>query len=293
LILHTIIIIGAYYIGVDSTMLFGGMCLAGKACSMSSGYDPLEVTERVYARVSRVRDGIEERLYFRFRKDRWYGGIASADVIGCNLSCRFCWGWYFRDDLRRGKWYDPCRVAEKLIYMADRYRLKYIRLTGAEPTITRRHLVSVIEYVTDHGYHFILETNGILIGAHPDYAEELSKYSRLIIRVSFKGVTPDEFHYLTGARRDAWYLQLKALENLLEHGLKPGDQVYPAAMIGWSSDEDIEWFLEKLRTIHPALTEVDWEYVILYRHVVKLLRKTGLWPPRRYVYPGKIPEEMI
>jgi len=256
-------------------------------------YDPLKLSKRVYKVVSRTKNGMEERLYFRFRKDRWYGGIASADVIGCNLVCRFCWAWYFHDNPQRGRWHDPFRAAEKLIYMADKYKLRFIRLTGAEPTITRKHLIDVIEYVTDHGYKFILETNGILLGAYADYAEELAKYSKLIVRVSFKGVTPDEFQYLTGAKRDAWYLQLSALENLIEHGMRPGDQVYPAAMIGWSQDKDIEWFLEKLRAIHPALMEVDWEYVILYRHVVKLLRKTGLWPPRRYVYPGKIPEEMI
>ncbi len=256
-------------------------------------YDPLDLSKRIYKVVSRAKNGIEERLYFRFRKDRWYGGIASADVIGCNLVCRFCWAWYFRDNPLRGRWYDPFRAAEKLIYMADKYKLRFLRLTGAEPTITRKHLIYIIEYVTDHGYNFILETNGILLGAYADYAEELTKYSRLIVRVSFKGVTPEEFHYLTGAKKEAWYLQLNALKNLVDYGLRPGEQVYPAAMIGWSRDEDIKWFLEKLRTIHPALTEVDWEYVILYRHVVKLLQKTGLWPPQRYVYPGKIPEEMI
>ncbi len=260
---------------------------------MASGYDPLEVARRVYARVSRVRDGVEERLYFRFRRDRWYGGIVSADVIGCNLSCRFCWSWYFRDNLGRGRWLCPEAVGERLVSMAERYHVRLIRLTGAEPTITRRHLVEVIDYVTSHGYQFILETNGVLIGAYPDYAEELSKYPRLIVRVSFKGVSPEEFNWLTGADPGAWYLQLKALENLVDNGMKPGDQVYPAAMIGWSRDEDIEAFLEKLRNIHPALMEVDWEYVILYRHVVRLLKKTGLWPPKRYVYPGSIPKEMI
>lgn len=256
-------------------------------------YDPIELSKRIYKIVSKIVDGVEERLYFRFRKDRWYGGISSADVIGCNLSCRFCWAWYFRNNPRKGRWFNPFRAADRLIYIADRYGLKFVRLTGAEPTITRKHLISVIEYVVDQGYRFILETNGILLGAYPDYAEELAKYSKLIVRVSFKGVTPNEFQYLTGVKSNAWYLQLRALENLVEHGMKPGVQVYPAAMIGWSSDEDIEWFLERLRAIHPSLLEVDWEYVILYRHVIKFLKRTGLWPPRRYVYPGKIPEEMI
>ncbi len=257
------------------------------------GYDPLELTNRIYRIVSRKRNGLEERLYFRFRRDRWYGGIASADVIGCNLVCRFCWAWYFRNNVKRGKWYNPLKAAEKLVSIADKYRLKYIRLTGAEPTITREHLIQVIEYVTDHKYHFILETNGILIGAYRDYAEELAKFNRLIVRVSFKGVTPKEFNRLTGAREDAWYLQLKALENLLDSGMKPLQNFYAAAMIGWSKEEDIEWFLNELRNIHPSLTDVDWEYVILYKHVIKYIKKTGLWPPRRAVSPQGIPHEMI
>ncbi len=260
---------------------------------MLPGYDPVEVAEKVYTKVARIRGGVEERLYYRFRRDRWYGGIVSADVIGCNLSCRFCWAWYFRDNYRRGRWFDPVRAGDRLIYMARKYGVELIRLTGAEPTITRRHLLEIIDYIVDNGYTFILETNGILLGAYRDYAEELASRRRVVVRVSFKGVTPEEFHRLTGAKPSAWYLQLKALENLIDYGMRPGEEVYAAAMIGWSRDEDIERFTRVLRGIHPALSEVDWEYVILYPHVVRLLKKTGLWPPLRYVYPGHIPREMI
>ncbi len=260
---------------------------------IGEGYDPVGRARVVYKSVARTRDGVEERLYYRFRKDRWYGGIVSADVIGCNLSCRFCWSWYFRENPRRGRWLSPTVVGERLVSMATRYRVRLVRLTGAEPTIARRHLLSVVDYVTSHGYRFILETNGILIGYDKSYARELASYKRVVVRVSFKGVTPEEFHQLTGAKKDAWYLQLKALENLLDSGLEPGEEFYVAAMIGWSSDEDIKWFLEVLRSIHPALMDVDWEYVILYPHVVRLLKKTGLPPPKRAVSPSGVPKEMI
>ena len=33
----------------------------------------------------------ELRKYYRFRTDRWYGGIATADCVGCGLICKFCW----------------------------------------------------------------------------------------------------------------------------------------------------------------------------------------------------------
>ncbi|MCD6488559.1 MAG: radical SAM protein [Desulfurococcales archaeon] len=257
------------------------------------GYDPLERSRRVYNLVARNLDGIEERLYYRFRGGRWYGGIAAADVIGCNLSCRFCWAWYFKDDPRKGKWYTPYRAADKLLSIADRRGYRLVRLTGGEPTITRKHLIELIEEVTSQRKIFVLETNGILLGAYRDYAEELAKMKRLVVRVSFKGVTPEEFHRLTGANPDAWYLQLKAIENLVDYGLRPGEEVYAAAMIGWSKEEDIKWFISQLRNIHPALIDVDWEYVILYKHVIKILKKTGLWPPIRAVSPEGVPEDMI
>lgn len=31
------------------------------------------------------------RKYYRFRPARWYGGIVTADAVGCGLICKFCW----------------------------------------------------------------------------------------------------------------------------------------------------------------------------------------------------------
>jgi uncharacterized Fe-S cluster-containing radical SAM superfamily protein len=57
---------------------------------LSSGYDPIVRASRVSELVCRSEGGVESRLYYRFRADRWYGGIATGDVICCNLSCVFC-----------------------------------------------------------------------------------------------------------------------------------------------------------------------------------------------------------
>lgn len=256
-------------------------------------YDPIERALTISKKVCRCIEGVEERLYYRFRGGKWYGGIASADVIGCNMSCKFCWSYYFKDNLGKGMWFNPRSVADKLLYIAWRNNYKYVRLTGGEPTLCRKHLMDVASIIVAEDKYFILETNGILLGHDKKYAEEIADLGKVIVRVSFKGVTPEEFRKLTGAKKDAWYLQLRALKNLIDAGLEPGEQVYPAAMIGWSSDSDIEWFLSELKSIHPALVEVDWEYVILYDHVKKLLKKTGLWPPKRAVTPSGIPYWMI
>lgn len=51
--------------------------------NVEKGYDPLKIAEEVV----RTIDDIEERKYYRFRKNRWYGRITTGDVVGCNLRC--------------------------------------------------------------------------------------------------------------------------------------------------------------------------------------------------------------
>jgi uncharacterized Fe-S cluster-containing radical SAM superfamily protein len=54
-----------------------------------SGFDPIQRSEEV-ARL--VCEG-DRRRYRRFRPARFFGGIATADCVGCNLRCLFCWSW--------------------------------------------------------------------------------------------------------------------------------------------------------------------------------------------------------
>jgi uncharacterized Fe-S cluster-containing radical SAM superfamily protein len=256
------------------------------------GYDPVEVSLHIYPKVCKRVGNVELRRYYRFRGGRWYGGIATADVIGCNLSCRFCWSWRFRSNYSLGVFYEPLEVYNKLLRIAKDYGYRYVRLSGAEPTISKDHLISLLDLFSDSKLVFILETNGILIGSDESYAKELAKYDNLVVRVSFKGTTPEEFNLLTGARPEFFNLQFKALINLINAGFRAGKDVYAAAMIGFSSDESIVKFVKELKSIDPGLVDVDWEYVILYPHVEVLLRRYGL-KPLRFVNPNSIPREMI
>ncbi len=256
------------------------------------GYDPVKVSLNVYSEVSKLSNGVELRKYYRFRGGRWYGGIATADVIGCNLACKFCWSWRFRNNFKAGKLYTPEQVYVKLVSIAKNSNYRYVRLSGAEPTISKEHLLKLLKMFEGSNYIFILETNGILLGYDVCYARELSRYGNLIIRVSFKGTSPEEFNMLTGADPQFFELQVKALENLILSGFKAGSEVYPAAMIGFSSDKSIVDFVRMLKNIDPRLVNVDWEYVIMYKHVEELLEKHGL-KPLRYVRPDEIPKEMI
>ena len=242
----------------------------------------------------RERGGAEERRYYRFRGGRWYGGIATGDVVGCNLRCGFCWGWRRASHIMvPARFYRPEEVFRKLTSIVERRGYRLVRLSGGEPTLSRKHLLSLLDLFEDTGLWFILETNGILIGADEGYAEELAQHRRLVVRVSLKGTNEEEFHKLTLARPEFFRYQLKALENLVDAGLEPGEQVYPAVMLSFNTDEEIRWLMERLAEIHPALPEeIDPEYVILYPHVVKSLKAHGV-KPRRAFTPDNVPVEMI
>jgi len=248
-------------------------------------YDPIERARVVHERVCREGSSGQERLYYRFRGGRWYGGIASADVIGCNLSCKFCWAWRFRDRYDLGKYFSPEDAFRKLRKIAVVRGYSLMRLTGGEPTICREHLIRLIELASSSKYRFILETNGLLLGHDRNYARELSRYNDLIIRVSFKGVNPEEFARLTGAKPSGFDLQLSALRNLLNYGVKPCLNLIPAIMISFSREEDIAEFVMKLSDMDEDLPKcIDWEVVILYPHVERVLRKAGIWP-KKYLRP--------
>lgn len=250
-------------------------------------YDPLELSRAVESLVTRCSDGLVERKYFRFRGGRWYGGISSADVIGCNLRCRFCWAWYFRDRHDLGYFLSPQEVFKRLISIATKGGYRYLRLTGGEPTISRKHLIEILKLVENSRYSFIIETNGILLGADLSYAKELSKFNNVYTRISFKGTNPQEFAILTGAVPEGFKLQLQALRNLLDAGLKPGKDFGVATMIGFSPDENIAKFVATLSAIDERLVDVDWEYVLTYPHVMRLLRQYNLKPIRTYD-PGEV-----
>jgi len=257
------------------------------------GLDPFKLYEIVKSRVTRVRDGLEELRYYRFRGGKWYGGIATGDVVGCNLRCKFCWSWRYSYYTDKGSFYNPVEVFNKLTSIARRCKYRYLRLSGGEPTIARDHLLKLLELVDETDYIFILETNGLLVGFDESYAKQLAGFNNIVVRVSFKGTNPSEFEYLTGADSRFYQYQFKALENLLNAGFKPGRDFYAAAMLSFSPEENVRGFLKKLSSIHPVLAqELDVEYVILYPHVKQLLERNGLKPRIAYT-PSGIPDFMI
>jgi len=250
-------------------------------------YDPLKLSEAIERVVVR---GLERKYYRVARGGRWYGGIATCDCVGCNLRCVFCWSNYPRDNPSRcGRFYSPERIFSALDRVARRRGYRLLRISGNEPTIGRDHLLKVLELVEGTSYTFILETNGILIGADRSYARDLSKFSRVHVRVSLKGTAPEEFSRLTGAVPEAFELQLRSLANLLDYGVS----CHPAVMLSFSTEDGLRSLESRLAEIDPRLPdELEEEYVFLYPHVVERLRRAGLRPRVAYS-PGRIPEELI
>lgn len=254
---------------------------------MKATYDPIKRTKTLEKYAFKG----DSRAYYRFRPAKWYGGIVTGDVTVCNLLCAFCWA---GDEIRHhpqnvGKFYTPEKAFKRLCTIGDKKGYRLMRLSGQEPTIGREHLLKLLRLVDKTRYHFILETNGILIGHEKDYAENLSEFKNLHVRVSLKGTNEDDFSALTGAKRDYFSLQLKGLENLV----KAGVSCHPSVMVSFSESGNIRKLGERLAAIAPFLKkEMEIEELILYPHVINRLKKAGLGYSIGHD-PGCVPKELI
>ena len=172
-------------------------------------YDPFELSEKIEKIV--VQNNLKR--YYRFRPTGFYGGIATADTVGCNLRCKFCWSsnsvWNPKDT---GEFYSSEDVADTLQSIAEKKGYHQVRISGGEPTIGKHHLLGILETIKPT-YLFILETNGIVLGYDKKYVEDLSVFENLHVRVCLKGADSEEFTLFTGAETGFQY-QLKALQHL-------------------------------------------------------------------------------
>jgi len=81
------------------------------------------------------------------------------DIKGCNLNCKYCWGWkmrYLSEDIRK----TPQQVVEDILCRAhhvindrivakSKYAIGVIRITGNEPTLQWKHLIEVLRLLGD------------------------------------------------------------------------------------------------------------------------------------------------
>ncbi|MFO8133728.1 MAG: radical SAM protein [Thermoplasmatota archaeon] len=227
-------------------------------------YDPLLLSEQLEPDITRGT----ERKYYRFRATRFYGGIATADVVGCNLRCHFCWSGSTVWHAEKGDFYTPEEVADRLASLAASHGYQRVRLSGGEPTMGRRHLLGLLETL-DPSLLFVLETNGILLGVDRRYVDRLSSFSNLHVRLSLKGSTMEEFSLLTGAKPEGHRLQMQALRYLRDSNLS-----FNIALVTTKKRPD-ELF-DRLVDMGLGSVMLEEETVKLYPPVRKRLRDAGL-----------------
>ncbi len=227
-------------------------------------YHPIELTKKTE---DIVLNG-DLKKYYRFRATRFYGGIATADTVGCNLRCKFCWSgnsvWNAKNT---GQFYTPEHVANNLKKIAIKKGFHQMRVSGGEPTIGRKHLLSLLTKIESR-FLFILETNGILLGEDKSYVKELAKFNNLHVRVCFKGNNPEEFSILTGAKKGFEY-QIKAIENLKDEKIS-----FNIALVSFKKDS--QDFINQFVNINLEQTMIEVEEIILYPKVRKRLEKEGI-----------------
>lgn len=227
-------------------------------------YDPIElskITEKIVTKN-------DMKKYYRFRPTAFYGGIATADTVGCNLRCKFCWSINsVCNSKNTGEFFSPEKVASILNILAKKKVYRQVRISGGEPTIGKHHLIKLLKYI-DTDLLFILETNGILLGEDNKYVDKLSQFHNLHIRVCLKGVNPEEFSFLTGAKSGFNY-QLKSLEILKDKGLN-----FNIAVVTLKKDK--KELYKKLQEMNLEKIMIEEEEIKLYPQVKKRLKKEAL-----------------
>lgn len=188
------------------------------------------------------------RLYYRFRPAPYYGGIATADAIGCSFLCAYCWNYNRNLNPEQfGKFYSPEAVSSNILRIADEKSFSLFRVTGSEPIlgeVSFNHLIEVIEKVFKKNVEskFVIETNGLILGYRSDLIKYL-KFPNLWIRIAIKGFDEKSFKSITGAKKDFFLYTIKAIKELRKEHIK----AWPAVMEDLFTDNEIDSLRNVLR----------------------------------------------
>jgi uncharacterized Fe-S cluster-containing radical SAM superfamily protein len=176
-------------------------------------FDPIKRSEEIESLVMRG----DRRLYYRFRSSGHYGGVVTADTVGCNLLCAYCWNYRKNENPTQGEFCSVDEVVLRLRTEAGRTGIRYFRISGAEPILGKRSAGHLANVLSAFPGRFILETNGIILGYSPDLLDLLLPHNPYI-RLTIKGDCPERFEEITGAIGAAFWFQVKALNELRKRG---------------------------------------------------------------------------
>ena len=220
-------------------------------------FDPIQRSKEI----EQIAMQGDRRRYYRFRYAKFYGGIVTADAIGCNLLCAYCWN-YSRNlnPDRFGEFYSPSEVAGKLLELSEKRKCSQFRISGAEPFLGKAsalHLEEVIRLVDGS---FIIETNGIMLGADPSLIEILEPLPLIHIRLCIKAHQGYDFEKIAGAQAEGFTYQLKAAEALREARISHS----VAVMKPFVDQKKLPFYVNEI------------EDLILYKLTKKNLKQRGL-----------------
>jgi len=236
-------------------------------------FDPILRSEEIE---NLVMSG-NRRKYYRFRASGFYGGIVTADAVGCSFLCAYCWN--YRRNLEpegKGSFFSPEEVVTKLLRLAREHGLNQIRISGAEPILGEKsfsHLIEILKLVSAEAaeFRFILETNGLMLGHKREFACSLGQFKNLLVRVGLKAPDRDKFQLITGAFRDYFLLPVQALFYLKEYGIKS----WPAITSDLFKTEEIKRFRSFL-VANGVSSGLELEALIIYPFVEVNLKNRGI-----------------
>ena len=230
-------------------------------------FDPVERAREVESIVMKNL----ERKYYRFRYARYYGGIVTADAVGCCFLCCYCWN-YLRNlsPEKFGEFCSPEKASEKILQIVRKKNVNKVRVSGAEPILGEKsfeHFCKLVGkiYEEDPSTEFILETNGLILGLNEKFCEELAEYP-ILVRVSIKGWDEKSFEKISGAEGKYFVYPLKAIKSLQDYGV----EAWPAVMYEIFRDDGIKALKNKLEEFGIE-SEIEIEYLEAYPFVLKNL----------------------
>ncbi len=216
------------------------------------------------------------RRYYRFRAARYYGGIVTADAVGCSFLCAFCWN-YQRNlhPERHGRFTDPREVALTLTRIGRRTGYHLYRITGSEPVLgaaSLEHTREVIERVRarDPQAEFVMETNGLVLGYDAGLVDRIPT-AGVMVRVALKGCDESSFERITGADRRFFEYPLRALRLLRDRGVR----AWPAIMGDLFDDREMAMLESRLKSL-SVTGGLERENLERYPSVMENLEARGL-----------------
>lgn len=194
-------------------------------------------------------------------------------AAGCNLRCPQCQNWEVTYDGRSPP-ASPREAAEALTAARRRYGVDRMAISGGEPTVNRRWLVSFFrrlrELNQDARARLHLDSNGTLLT--PDYVDELVEAGVTDIGVEPKAVSLDTYMKITGLTSRE--LASRFLETAWRAVKYIADEYYPERVflgvgMPYNSqltplEEAIE-FAERLRSIDPGIQLCVLDYFPAFR----------------------------